>query len=241
VHTARSSFWYWTYLSNWVAPFGGLHPALPHLWSLAVEEQFYVVWPVLVALCGDRALAAISILLIAGALIVRIGVHAVYPESVALAAAYTWTTARFDAIAFGALVALIVRHSATRELARRHTYAGMTVMAFALLVVTAAGRGLAPEGALAERFAQPLAGALSACVVVACVVPRPAGRSPALVRWLSPRWLTTIGKYSYALYVFHMPIHHLLRPYVTASLAAGPAAERFLAHVGYTLAVFGLS
>ena len=40
--------WYWTYTSNWMMVIHGLpdQPVFFHFWSLAVEEQFYVVWPV---------------------------------------------------------------------------------------------------------------------------------------------------------------------------------------------------
>ncbi|MGH9886362.1 MAG: acyltransferase family protein, partial [bacterium] len=37
------SVWLWTYLINWVEPFGVPVAAFPHFWSLAVEEQFYLV------------------------------------------------------------------------------------------------------------------------------------------------------------------------------------------------------
>ena len=35
--------WLWTYLANYVAPFGAEEPAFPHFWSLCVEEQYVSV------------------------------------------------------------------------------------------------------------------------------------------------------------------------------------------------------
>ncbi|MBL0123508.1 MAG: hypothetical protein IPP88_12500 [Betaproteobacteria bacterium] len=46
-HDQPNQFWLWTYLSNWSAIFGLDSKAFPHFWSLAVEEQFYFVWPFL--------------------------------------------------------------------------------------------------------------------------------------------------------------------------------------------------
>ena len=40
----QNQWWYWSYLSNWGAPFGHGIAGLPHFWSLAVEEQFYLCW-----------------------------------------------------------------------------------------------------------------------------------------------------------------------------------------------------
>ena len=37
--------YYWLYVSNWAQPFEHKIPTLAHFWSLAVEEQFYLLWP----------------------------------------------------------------------------------------------------------------------------------------------------------------------------------------------------
>jgi peptidoglycan/LPS O-acetylase OafA/YrhL len=58
---------------------------------------------------------------------------------------------------------------------------------------------------------------------------------------LSAPWLTSLGKYSYAIYVFHLPIHLLLHPRVQARLSSGSDAARLAAHAGYTLFVLVLS
>ncbi|MEI9908845.1 MAG: hypothetical protein WDO71_03785 [Bacteroidota bacterium] len=47
-----NQFWLWTYLQNWlyiIKPTGETH-ILHHLWSLAVEEQFYILWPIAIIL-----------------------------------------------------------------------------------------------------------------------------------------------------------------------------------------------
>ena len=45
---ARDRLWFWVFLSNWSVPLGAAACGLPHFWSLAVEEQFYLAWPALV-------------------------------------------------------------------------------------------------------------------------------------------------------------------------------------------------
>ncbi len=39
----QSQLWFWTYTVNWVQPFREI--GMPHIWSLAIEEQFYLLWP----------------------------------------------------------------------------------------------------------------------------------------------------------------------------------------------------
>ena len=51
------SWWYWLYLQNYVTAWHGewTHGQLfDHLWSLAIEEQFYLVWPFVVLACNRR-------------------------------------------------------------------------------------------------------------------------------------------------------------------------------------------
>src|SRR6185503_19750329 len=50
----RNQVFYWTYTSNWANPLGYAIPGLSHFWSLAVEEQFYLFWPVVVFFGSPR-------------------------------------------------------------------------------------------------------------------------------------------------------------------------------------------
>ena len=94
--------WYWTYLSNWLPLLE--HPSGPlnHLWSLAVEEQFYLVWPLLVVVSGRRFPWVVLFFVVAAPLS-RLGMHRAGLEPEYL---YHFTNARADALAIGALVAL---------------------------------------------------------------------------------------------------------------------------------------
>jgi peptidoglycan/LPS O-acetylase OafA/YrhL len=56
----RWGWWYWSYLGNWAFAAGQTIPSLTHLWSLAVEEQFYLFWPLLVWLARGRRLALVG-------------------------------------------------------------------------------------------------------------------------------------------------------------------------------------
>jgi peptidoglycan/LPS O-acetylase OafA/YrhL len=226
VPSQRSQLWYWTYLSNWIGPFGGTPIALPHVWSLAVEEQFYIFWPLLVGVISERALVSVSALLFALAIVLRLGIDAAFPVHIADVAAYTWTVTRWDAIALGAIVAAWTRQPNRAALLQKRAMTALVTVTAAVAVVMVFGRGLSANGVLGHVASVPLTGLLGACLVAVCIQDSSTSRARAvLVRALETPVLTTVGKYSYAVYVFHMPVHFLLQrfmlPYQNACTGAG--------------------
>ncbi len=98
----------WTYLLNWYEGFKGwnavAHP-LQHFWSLSIEEQFYLVWPLLVLKLERRRMLSVC----AGITVVALAFRALMYSLHYPFAAYTWTICRADSLAMGAIVALAAR------------------------------------------------------------------------------------------------------------------------------------
>jgi peptidoglycan/LPS O-acetylase OafA/YrhL len=208
--------YYWSYLVNWPEDLNPGYDGLGQLWSLSVEEQFYVVWAVLVALTGRRTLAGICLALIPIAFASRC-VLVLQGDS---DAAYKWTICRMDALASGALLALLVRN----EAARQRLAAALPRLVWAALavgvVVGAASRGLPRVGPITETVGHLALDFIFFVVVGAAAL----GAVPAF----ESATLRTLGKYSYAMYLFHLPLHHILRPW----LQPNPAPTGAIAILG---------
>lgn len=202
--------WYWVYLSNWSWFAFGILPGLGHVWSLAVEEQFYVVWPWVALRVTPRTLARISVAVVIGSLVTRGVLHARHFPDLWL---YSATVCRADALAMGALVALASRSEVWRpRLARALAPAGLfaVVALGALAVVT---HGMNRNNPLIQIWGYSLIG-LGSAVLVALAA------RPEAPRWQQSRALRFFGKYSYAIYLAHPPIKHVVHHVFGAKLDA---------------------
>lgn len=203
----------WTYTANmWIAfqqSYRAVPPLTGHFWSLAVEEQFYLLWPLFVFSLPRRALLRVCGAAIVVATLTRItlavGMGNVF-------AAYMLMPARMGSLAVGAAVALLVRSPDGRAWLRRWT--PLVVAAAAAIVV---GLHLWRHGFDAYDPWVQICGYLPvACLAGGLVfraVDAPASR---LTRIVAAPWLRWLGRYSYGLYVFHVPLAHLLHRLVPA-------------------------
>lgn len=195
-------------------PVGPLIGELGPLWSLAVEEQAYLILPVLVARLSRDRLLRLFLATIPLALAWRIAVLSGLsrPE-----AAYTWTPSALDAFAAGGIVAIAIRRSADRDRCRR----------IAAAVALASGLALAAICLVLGHFhlwdgMRPiLSVGLSALALFFASIVASSLFSPndsPLNRALSNRALGELGKRSYAIYLFHTAAFDVLHPWLLRRL-----------------------
>jgi peptidoglycan/LPS O-acetylase OafA/YrhL len=225
----KNQWWYWGYLSNWGDAFGHGLPGFPHFWSLAVEEQFYLVWPLLVFVLSRRRMIGLCALIMVAAPLVRLWLHfAGFPAQ----AIYEFTIARCDGLAAGALLALLLRDDFSRPRLARWMRWLTPACAAALVVLTLYEHGFHADDLAVQVGGQSLVALLSTALVYYCVSV-PTGAATRVQKIMSAGWLRFFGKYSYAIYVFHVPIHRLLSFYVADALNTGDGVTRFIKLMGY--------
>lgn len=187
------------YVANWLIIYG--RPAGPfgHTWSLSIEEQFYLGWPVILLLLlrwvqSPRWIVAWLVTAAAGSLVWRL--------TLALADApfnrmYLGTDTHADGLVLGAALAVWLCRlggggapSSWRRAGVACSVVGLPVLLVAAPLVPGYARGVTALAALATSG------------VILDIV---AGGS-RVTRWLACPWLVRIGRISYGVYLWHYPI-----------------------------------
>jgi peptidoglycan/LPS O-acetylase OafA/YrhL len=196
---ARHQAWLWTYTSNFyiarIASWDSL-TYVNHFWSLAIEEHFYLLWPLIVFAFDSRALTRICVGVLAGGLVLRSGLAMAGVNELSIS---VLTPCRVDTLCTGALLALMLARAPRVESlfpsARR--LAGL--LAGAVLAVSA-------WCALTDIWVPTLhqvRNSLYAGLFAAVIVLSLDQRSGLLGRLFHSRILQVFGRYSYGLYVYH--------------------------------------
>ena len=235
--------WYWVYLQNFtIARHGFRHGILDVTWSLAIEEQFYLLWPVVVLLLSPRRLMQVCVALMAGSLVLRVWLMslATFPP----VSLYVLTFTHMDGLLVGALVATAV-HCNNAILPR--------LLAAPLFWIS--GVTLAAGCALFVRdwhswFFQSFGYTVLAVFFGGILVRslRGGARSPGQA-FLESRFMRALGKYSYAMYLFHLPIRayvrdRLYKPEEFLSIGGSALAGQLIFYavsIGLTFAAAALS
>jgi len=196
--------YYWTYLQNWLYAARQAWPeerVLNHFWSLAVEEQFYLIWPAVVAWLSTRGLTRLCLALCVAALGLRCSLllHGFEPV-----VPYVLTVSRMDSLCFGALAAIGLRNaSAYGRLSRWAPWATAALLAatvaidavWPILKSSAFGSGTLGHTLIGLTFA--------GLIVTLATVPE----RHLSYRVFAASPLVALGKYSYAIYVCHRFAH----------------------------------
>jgi peptidoglycan/LPS O-acetylase OafA/YrhL len=195
--------WFWSYVANWplaMRGWGASPRPLSHFWTLAIEEQFYLVWPAVVWFTGRRRLVPVCAAMLAVCVWLRVALT--YRWHV-LALVEVSTLARMDGLLVGAIVAIWWR--SPRAVARWRRLVSPTLVgsccALVGLAVWRGGLSLADNAVFIVGL--PLMVILFAALLAVTLL---ADAQSPLVRGLTWQPLRFIGRRSYGIYVLHYPI-----------------------------------
>jgi peptidoglycan/LPS O-acetylase OafA/YrhL len=198
-----------------------------HLWSLGIEEQFYLLWPVILGvllLAGRRVALALTL---AGAVLSTVWMAILFAPDLDPSRVYYGTDTRLVGLLLGSALAFVWipgavragRHWTDRHWADRRTGRVLDIAALG---------GLAALGAffLAADAVEPflyqggfaLLGLITIVVIAATV--HPMGRVGRLLDREPMRW---IGTRSYSIYLWHWPVFMVTRPGLDVPLDPMPA------------------
>jgi len=198
---ARDGAWYWSYLSNLKIARDGWPQfgAMGHFWSLAVEEQFYLVWPVIILVLSRRQIQLTCLVCIVAALVTRLALTAQGNST----AAFVLMPARIDALAVGAYLAVAARGPEGLGRLSRLALPSALLLGLSVLVILALRKGFTAYDPVVSTIGLTILSCLFGAVVVLALT---VARDTFVARAFGSSFLSFFGRYSYGIYVFHHPI-----------------------------------
>jgi peptidoglycan/LPS O-acetylase OafA/YrhL len=231
--------WLLTYTINLKMAAQGWYIAnFAHFWSLAVEEQYYLVWPWLILLLPRKWLVPAALAMTAVGPLFRAYLMVgwtVWQSGASGLQSYIATPTALDSLGMGSLIAIAMRHERTRDILRRSMGIAVPVIGLGLWAVLAFWVGGGWEMVLADTASAIFFGWL--------IYSAAKGFSGITGRILSAAPLVYIGRISYGVYVYHplVPgVAQSIAPRLGILLPDGVWASFFL-YTGLTLLVSTIS
>jgi peptidoglycan/LPS O-acetylase OafA/YrhL len=209
--------WAQAYVANWHAIAGHrdywasfeLPRMFGHLWSLAIEEQFYFVWPIVlgaIAWCTRRVHRTVMIVCVAAAVLSLVQMVRLF-DATNPTRVYIGTDTRASSLLLGALFAAApVRHAVRNVTVRLGGAFDAAVFAVLGVIVLSWFVADGPSSAWLFKGGLFVHSLLSAVLVAGCAA-RPGAAMP---RWIGWEPLRITGVLSYSLYLWHWPVYALL-------------------------------
>lgn len=192
--------------TGYFAPDSAFEPLL-HMWSLAIEEQYYLFLPIILFFAPRRAWLA---LLIAASVASLVG--GVYLATIKPSVAFFWLPARAWELGIGSIAALVWQNDSVRRFAR-----GLLIPGIVAIILTPMWPMPGPTPGLSAALI-----CLGAVIVILA-------REERVGNFVFVRGLAWVGDFSYSLYLAHWPLFALVRATRLSSELAAPISVVLIA------------
>ncbi len=226
---------HFAYLSNvWIGSVLHYWPGrYSHLWSLAIEEQFYLVVAPLLLLIAARRHRAVCVAIVAVGLVSLLAMRAEHWPEITI---YTHPLTNFWLLALGGFGGLLIAREDSRL--RGLLGRGVSLLVLAVCLVGLCATEPVWSG-LQNPFAFTLVSALYGACIAALVCAIGCCRNEMVIGLLEARWLVSFGRISYGFYLYHNLIPDLTRNRHAEALFGGTVP--MWAHAAGIVASFAIS
>ncbi len=197
--------WYWLYITNWLFVFElqdwikGID--INHFWSLAIEEQFYLFWPFIIYSFSRRNILNIILGFVVMSFVLRLIYLYLGLEPISM---YVSTFTRVDSLVIGACAALLLRDQKTKPILEKYLIKVFLFSGAFIVFVIVLTRSTSPYSLPFITIGYTLNALFFISILLLTLTDFARGTFKKM-GLLKP--LQFLGKYSYALYVFHLPLY----------------------------------
>ena len=226
---------HYLFLQNLILfPYAGVAGAwFSHLWSLAVEEQFYLISPVLIRFLSDRVLKVFLIAVMAGAPLLRAWLR--FGTTIDRQLITAMMPCRADALAIGILAAMLWRSPSAREWLKSHLAAGYCLLIFCGLGVAALWKWSPESNTSGMQIAGLSCLAFFYAALLLLAIAHTSGPIAYLMR---AAWLREVGRVSYCMYLIHLVINDVLHTFLRHAPPSTTSARAMLVTIAAGFATY---
>lgn len=228
---------YWLYIQNyfsishnWIN--SGLTFYIGHFWSLAIEEQFYIFWPLAVIFFSSKNLLRLSLIMTCLSIITR----NINPE---FSFVYNFTLTRLDGLLIGSAIAILIRED--KKILEKLILPTLWLSGIALCIILFIS-GPSNSSSLFIRIGYTLNSLFFGAILLLPFAKNKVGL--ILAKLLESKIFTSLGKYSYGIYVYHHIIYTVFSNKISESLGwliSDNIFNRLIASTICLIATFAIS